>query len=118
MAAAVEAPNKPRDERRSYVRGWWGYYRLAEAGAPQANWKMGPQAYPEMLLVMMARRAETLRRSRQLGIKGRGPGVAASSRGAWGIAAQPDLPQALSNRVLRRYGFLVPIRLDGGLRPP
>jgi hypothetical protein len=47
------------------------------------------------------------RRLRQLGLKGTALGVATSSRGAWRVAAQPELQRALSNSVLRRYGFLV-----------
>jgi RNA-directed DNA polymerase len=43
-----------------------------------------------------------------LGLRGKALGVATSSRGAWGIAKQPELHQALNNTVLRRYGFLLP----------
>ena len=39
--------------------------------------------------------------------------VAASSRGAWHIARTGSLPTALSNTVLRQYGFLMPSDLAG-----
>ena len=47
----------------------------------------------------------------RLGLKGSALGVASSRRGAWRVAAQPELHQALSNSVLRRYGFLFPLSL-------
>jgi hypothetical protein len=46
-----------------------------------------------------------------LGLKGKALGVATSRRGVWGVAAQPELHQALSNAVLRRYSFLFPSEL-------
>jgi RNA-directed DNA polymerase len=49
-----------------------------------------------------------LRRLRQLGVRGRDLGAAASSRGAWVMAKEPALQNALSKSVLRSYGFLFP----------
>jgi len=49
-----------------------------------------------------------LRNLRRLGLSGIALGVATSRRGAWRVAAQPELQQALSNTALRRTGFLFP----------
>ena len=48
------------------------------------------------------------RRLRSLGLRGRMPKVAQSSRGAWHLAGTGSLQSALSNATLRRYGFLMP----------
>jgi hypothetical protein len=52
-----------------------------------------------------------LRSLRRLGLTGTALGVATSRRGAWRVAAQPELHQALSNSVLRQHGFLFPLGL-------
>ena len=49
-----------------------------------------------------------LRKLRQLGLSGRLLKVAHSSKGAWRIASSPSMQTALSNSVLRRYGFWMP----------
>jgi RNA-directed DNA polymerase len=41
---------------------------------------------------------------RRLGVTGASLGVATSSRGAWGVAGQPELQWGLRNSVLRRHG--------------
>ena len=48
------------------------------------------------------------RKLRTLGVRGRGLRVASSSKGTWRIAVSPVVQQALSNAVLRCYGFWVP----------
>jgi hypothetical protein len=48
---------------------------------------------------------------KRLGLKGRQVKVAFSSKGAWKIAKSPSLHTALSNAVLRRYGFKMPSEL-------
>jgi len=45
---------------------------------------------------------------RRLGLTGRHLLTAASSRGAWRVAASPTLQTALSQRVLHKWGFLMP----------
>jgi hypothetical protein len=49
-----------------------------------------------------------LRKLRQLGRRERLAKVAHSGRGAWRMAASPSLQTALSNAVLRRWGFVRP----------
>lgn len=98
-----------RDIWRAYVRGWWGYYRLAE----ERRNVFGLEGW-------IRRHIRTcfwqrwhdwrgrLRKLRQLGLSGRLLKVAHSSKGAWRIAASPSLQTALSNAVLRRHGFWMP----------
>lgn len=98
-----------RDNWRAYLRGWWGYFRLAE------------QRYSIFGLEGWIRRhirscfwqrwhdwRGRKRHLRRLGLSGRLLKVAHSSKGAWPIARSPSLQTALSNAVLRRSGFLMP----------
>jgi len=101
--------NQLRDEWSRYVRGWWGYYRLAEARNPVLALEKWVRRHIRKCFWLRWHGGRgRLRRLRGLGVAGRSLGVAASSRGAWSVAAQPELHAALSNSVLRRYGFLMP----------
>jgi group II intron reverse transcriptase/maturase len=98
-----------RDCWRAFVRGWWGYYRLAEARhnieacegwirrhIRSCFWQRWPNVRGRQ------------RRLRALGLRGRQLEVAPSGRGAWRIARTPPIHTALSNERLRQYGFGVP----------
>ena len=101
--------NQLRDEWRRYVRGWWGYFQLAEARGPIYELEGWVRRHIRKCFWQRWHGvAGRLRRLRQLGLSGRALGVASSSRGAWGVAKQPELHQALSNAVLRQRGFLLP----------
>jgi group II intron reverse transcriptase/maturase len=94
---------------RAYVRGWWGYYRLAE----ERRNVFGLEGWirRHIRCCFWQRWHDwrgRLRQLRQLGLSGRLLKVAHSSQGAWRIAASPSLQTALSNTVLRRYGFWMP----------
>jgi RNA-directed DNA polymerase len=101
-----------RDRWCAYVRGWWGYYRLAE------------QRHPVFRLEQWIRRhiracfwdrwhdwRGRLRHLRALGIRGRGLKMAQSSLGAWRASVTPSVQAALSNATLRKYKFLLPSEL-------
>jgi RNA-directed DNA polymerase len=101
-----------RDEWNRYVRGWWGYYRLAEARWPILELEGWVRRHiRKCFWLRWHGRKGRERNLRRLGLKGKALGVAMSRRGAWGVAAQPELHQALSNSVLRRQGFLFPSTL-------
>jgi len=101
-----------RDEWNRYVRGWWGYFRLAEARNPIRALEKGVRRHiRKCFWLRWHGRRGRLRNLRRLGLTGTALGVATSRRGAWRVAAQPELHQALSNSVLRRYGFLFPSHL-------
>lgn len=98
-----------RDTWRAYVRGWWGYFRLAE----ERRNIYGLEGWIRRhIRSCFWQRWDNwrgrLRKLRHLGLSGRLLKVAHSSKGAWRIAASPSLQTALSNGVLRRYGFWMP----------
>jgi RNA-directed DNA polymerase len=101
-----------KDDWNGYVRGWWGYYRLAEARKPIVELEGWVRRHiRKCFWLRWHGRKGRERNLRKLGLKGRALGVATSRRGAWGVAAQPELQQALNNTVLRRQGFLFPSTL-------
>jgi RNA-directed DNA polymerase len=100
--------NQLRDDWNQYVRGWWGYFRLAEARAPVRELEGWVRRHIRKCFWLRWHDSRgRLRRLRQLGITGsRDLGIAYSSRGAWAVSRQPVLNAALSKAALRRYGFL------------
>ena len=98
-----------RDRWRAYVRGWWGYYQLAEER--RNIYRLEGWIRRHIRSCFWQRWHDwrgRLRKLRRLGLSGRLLKVAHSSRGAWRIAASPSLQTALSNAVLRRHGFWMP----------
>ena len=98
-----------RDRWRAYVRGWWGYFRLAE----ERRNLFGLEGWIRRhIRSCFWQRWDNwrgrLRKLRSLGLSGRLLKVAHSSKGAWRIAASPSLQTVLSNAVLRRHGFWMP----------
>lgn len=98
-----------RDQWASYVRGWWGYFRLAEVRRP--IFRMEGWIRRHIRKCFWIRWHSAVGRERaltRLGLRGRMLKVAFSSRGAWHLSGTGSLQTALSNAVLRRYGFLMP----------
>ena len=98
-----------RDNWRAYVRGWWGYFRLAEER--QSIFGLEGWIRRHIRSCFWQRWHDWRGRKRllrRLGLRGRLLKVAHSSKGAWPIARSPSLQTALSNAVLRRSGFLMP----------
>jgi group II intron reverse transcriptase/maturase len=101
--------NQLRDESNAYLRGWWEYFQLAEVRYPvRALEKWIRRHIRKCFWLRWHDRRGRLRKLRALGVQGRDLGVAGSSRGAWSVSKEPVLHTALSNAVLRRYGFLFP----------
>ena len=98
-----------RDNWASYVRGWWGYFRLAEVQKPIFRLEGWIRRHIRKCFWLRwhspAGRERALRRLR---LRGRLLKIAFSSRGAWHLAGTGSLQTALSNATLRRYGFLMP----------
>ena len=98
-----------RDAWQSFIRGWWGYYHLAEDR--QSIFRLEGWIRRHIRKLFWLRwhdKKGRERKLRSLGIKGRLLQVASSARGAWRIAAARAMQSALSNTVLRTTGFLVP----------
>jgi len=105
-----------RDRWRAYVRGWWGYFRLAE----ERKSLFGLEGWirRHMRSCFWQRWHDwrgRKRHLRRLGLRGRLLKVAHSSKGSWRIARSPSLQTALSNAVLRRTGFLMPSELAAAM---
>jgi RNA-directed DNA polymerase len=93
----------------AYIRGWWAYYGLAE----ERRNIFGLEGWIRRHIrkCFWERWHDSLGRERhlrQLTRQKRLQQIAKSSVGAWRIARNGALQTALSNAVLRRYGFLMP----------
>jgi len=98
-----------RDNWRAYVRGWWGYYRLAEERRNVFGLEGWIRRHIRSCFWQRWHDWRgRLRKLRRLGLSGHHLKVAHSSKGAWRIAASPSLQMALSNAVLRRHEFWMP----------
>lgn len=101
-----------RDEWNRYVRGWWGYFRLAQARTAVRGLEKWARRHIRKCFWLRWHNPKGRRRNlRRLGLTGMALGAASSRRGAWRVAAQPELHRALSLSVLQRYGFLFPSTL-------
>jgi RNA-directed DNA polymerase len=106
--------NQLRDGWSRYVRGWWNYYR--RAGVRQPVFRLEGWIRRHIRKCFWLRWHSRLGRERALrscGLRGRMLKIASSGRGAWHLAGTGSLQTALSNAVLRRYGFLLPSELAG-----
>ena len=98
-----------RNDWNRYIRGWWGYFQLAEVWKPIRELEKWTRRHiRKCFWLRWHDRKGRLRNLRRLGLTGNALGVASSRRGAWRVAAQPELHKALSNATLRRHGFLFP----------
>ncbi len=98
-----------RDGWASYARGWWGYFRLAEVRTPIFRLEGWIRRHIRKCFWIRWHSAAGRERAlRRLGLRGRMLKAAFSSRGAWHLAGTGSVQTALSNEVLRRYGFLMP----------
>ena len=101
-----------RDAWRAYLRGWWGYFHLAEERRNLFGLEGWIRRHIRACFWNRWHNwSGRLRKLRHLGLSGRLLKVAHSSKGAWRIAASPSLQTALSNAALRRYGFWMPSEL-------
>ena len=106
--------NQLRDNWRQYIRGWWGYYRLAENRRPITRLEGWIRRHIRACFWQRWHEPKGRERNlRKLGLTGRELKAAQSSRGAWHLAKTGSLHKALSNANLRRYGFLMPSDLAG-----
>jgi RNA-directed DNA polymerase len=98
-----------RDHWRAYIQGWWAYFRLAEERRNVLDVERWIRRHIRKCFWQRWHDVRgRLRHLRHLGLKGRLLKVAYSPKGAWHLARTPSLHTALSNAVLRRYGFLMP----------
>jgi group II intron reverse transcriptase/maturase len=98
-----------RDNWRAYVRGWWGYYRLAEERRSIFRLEGWIRRHIRKCFWLRWHNPQgRLRALRRLGLSGRLLKVAHSSQGAWPLSRNGSLQTALNNARLRQYGFVMP----------
>ena len=101
-----------RDRWQTYLRGWCGYFALAEA-----RWRIKRiegwlrRHMRKCFWIRWHNRAGRKQALKRLGAKPHYLDVASSRRGAWRVAAATALQTVLSNEVLQRYGLWVPSSL-------
>jgi RNA-directed DNA polymerase len=101
--------NELRDRWSSFIRGWWGYFQLAEDRRLIFRLEGWMRRRLRKLFWLRWHSCEGRERKlRGLGLRGMLLKVASSARGAWRIARTGSLQKALSNAVLKRAGFLMP----------
>jgi group II intron reverse transcriptase/maturase len=101
--------NELRIRWGSFIRGWWGYFQLAEDRAPIYQLEGWIRRHiRKCFWLRWHNRKGRERNLRALGVKGRLLQVASGSRGAWRIAAAHAMQRALSKATLRKSGFLMP----------
>src|ERR1700692_3999046 len=98
-----------RDAWQSFIRGWWGYYQLAEDR--QSIFRLEGWIRRHIRKLFWLRwhnRKGRERKLRNLGVTGRLLQGAAASRGAWRVAPAVTRPSALTNAFLRPKRFFMP----------
>jgi RNA-directed DNA polymerase len=107
--------NQLRDNWQRYVRGWWGYYRLAEERRPIFRLEGWIRRHIRKCFWLRwhnaAGRENALRR---LGVPARLLRVVRTGRGAWFMSTNSAVNAALKVSTLRRYGFFMPSDLAAG----
>lgn len=98
-----------REQWRLFIIGWWNYFKLAD-------WRQEVKDLSGWIRRHMRKcfwlrwktprgRINALKR---LGVKGRALGIGYTGLGAWRVARLWAMNQALSNKTLKRYGFIIP----------
>ena len=101
--------NQLRDAWRLYVRGWWGYFRLAEARKSIFRLEGWIRRHIRKCFWLRWHSADGRENAlRRLGVHPRVLKTVRTSRGAWFMAVTSTVNAALKTRTLRRYGFLMP----------
>ena len=100
-----------RDRWREYIEGWWGYFRLAQWRELRDIGKWTRRHMRKCFWQRWHSRKGRWNALRKLGVRGRGLNVAASSIGAWRMAASTYVQRALTKETLNAYGFVIPWEL-------
>jgi group II intron reverse transcriptase/maturase len=98
-----------RDQWQRYICGWWNYFQLAECRREVEGLSGWIRRHMRKCFWLRWKTPRgRLNALKRLGVKGRALGHSWSARGAWPMSRHPTLQQALKNRTLSRYGFIVP----------
>jgi group II intron reverse transcriptase/maturase len=102
-----------REQWRSYVQGWWSYFRLAEDRKivfRKEGWVR--RHIRKCFWQRWHSPSGRMRALLKLDVPFERAGFGRMNCKAWSAARHPVMQEALSNRQLRRHGFLVPSDLD------
>jgi RNA-directed DNA polymerase len=106
--------NELRDQWRRYIVGWWNYFRLADWRREVEDLSGWIRRHMRKCFWLRWKKPRgRLNALRRLGVKGRALGNAYSRAGAWRMARHWVTHQALSNKQLERYGFILPWTVAG-----
>jgi len=98
-----------RDRWRAYIRGWWGYFQLAEERTNILQTESWIRRHIRCCFWQRWHSSEgRYRNLRKLGVSAKLAQAAYTSAGAWSMARNGAVQTALSNARLRRHGFVVP----------
>jgi len=98
-----------REQWRSYIRGWWGYFRLTERRWDVTDLSGWTRRHMRKCFWLRWHHPRGRRNAlKRLGLGGISLGMAYSGKGAWALARHWVLQRALNNRTLERYGFTLP----------
>jgi RNA-directed DNA polymerase len=98
-----------RDDWSRYVRGWWGYFRLAEVRKPIFRLEGWIRRHIRKCFWLRWHSAVGREHAlARLGVHRRLLKTVHTSRGAWFMANTSTVNAGLKVRTLRRYGFLMP----------
>jgi len=98
-----------RDDWQRYVRGWWGYYRLAEHRKPIFGLEGWIRRHIRKCFWLRWHGARGRENAlRRLGVHPRLLRTVRTSRGAWFMATTWTVNAGLKTATLRRYGFWMP----------
>ena len=101
--------NQLREAWMQYLRGWWGYFRLAEERKAIFRLEGWIRRHIRKCFWLRWHSGKGRERHlRELGLRGSLLRLARSGVGAWRMARNPVLNKALGINTLRRYGFLMP----------
>ena len=98
-----------RDQWQRFIRGWWNYFQLADCqwGATDLSGWIRRHIRKCFWLRWKTPRGR-IKALKRLGVQGRGLGIGYSGLGAWRVARHWVLHQALNNKTLEKYGFILP----------
>lgn len=103
-----------RDQWAQYQRGWWGYYGKAEDSRNILRWSGWIRRHIRKCYWLRWHNARGRKAAlTRLGIPPQRRDIAHSRRGAWRMGRHPVMQEALSNKVLRKHGFITPSDLAG-----
>jgi RNA-directed DNA polymerase len=98
-----------RDQWQAYIRGWWNYFQLAD-WRKEVDYLSGwiRRHMRKCFWQRWKTRRGRYNALKRLGVKGSALGNAGCSKGAWPMAKHFVMHQALNNKTLKRYGFIIP----------